>query len=232
MSPAQIGLLLDGALNTLYLTLGGAALGLVLALAAGLARSSRLRVVRAVGFIYVELFRGLAALVLAFWLVYALPSLGWQLHPLFAGILALGLNIGAYGAEVVRGALRSVPVSQLEAATALNFTRLQRLRLVVLPQALVAMVPPFGNNLIELLKASAVVSIVAIPELTFNAQLIRAGTGNSLAVLGGLLIGYGAMALVFTALMRMVERRAAATVGRRPTPGFFSQLRTRPEVSL
>lgn len=218
MSVALVGLLVRGALFTVYLTLGGAALGLVLAFAVGLARVSDLRPLRGIGVVYVEFFRGAAVIVLAFWFVYALPSLGWQLAPLWAGILALGLNIGAYGAEVVRGAIKAVPRSQIDGAIAVNFTRFQRMRRVVLPQALVAMVPPFTNNLIELLKASAVVSVVSIPELTFSGQLIRSGTGNSAAVLGGLLIGYGLISLVIIGAMRLVERRVSASVGRRGEP--------------
>lgn len=224
MSGALAGRLLEGALYTLYLTLGGAALGLVLAFAAGLARGAESRVLRGLGAVYIEFFRGAAVIVLAFWFVYALPALGWQLEPLWAGILALGLNIGAYGAEVVRGAIKAVPAAQLEAATALNFSRWQRMWRVVLPQAFVAMVPPFTNNLIELLKASAVVSVVSIPELTLNGQLIRNGTQQSAAVFGGLLIGYGVIALVFIALMRIVEFRAAASVGRQPEAGIFTRM--------
>jgi polar amino acid transport system permease protein len=231
MSGALIGLLLDGALYTLYLTLGGAALGLVLAFAAGLARTSDSRFLRAIGFVYIEFFRGAAVIVLAFWFVYALPSLGWQLAPLWAGILALGLNIGAYGAEVVRGAIRAIPQAQIEGAVSLNFTKAQRMRRVVLPQAFVAMVPPFTNNLIELLKASAVVSVVSIPELTFSGQLIRSGTGSSAAVFGGLLIGYGVISLVIIGLMRLVERRAAASVGRRPEPVARRRTLGRSEVA-
>jgi polar amino acid transport system permease protein len=221
LSSQQIGLLVEGAWFTIAIALGGAALALLCGFAAGLARSSDSKWLRGIGFVYVEFFRGAPVLVLAFWFIYALPQLGWQLAPAWAGMLSVGLNVGAYSAEVVRGAIRAVPVAQLEAATALNFTRAQRNRRVVIPQALVAMIPPFSNNLIELLKATAVVSVVAIPELTFSGQLIRAGTGRSAAVLGGLLIGYGVIALLFTIVMRVVERKAAASVGRPPARGFW-----------
>lgn len=215
--------LLDGLLVTLQLTVYGAALGLVFAFAAGLARLSRNRVVRGLAFAYTEGFRGLPALVVLFWLVFALPSMGFQLEPLFAGVLALSLNIGAYGAEVVRGAILSVPASQLEAATALNFTRWQRMRRVVLPQAAVSMVPPFGNLLIELLKATALVSLVYLQDLTFQGQIVRAATGNTAMTFLGLLVGYGVIALILTLIMRLVERRAAASVGRTVQPGLFTR---------
>ncbi|MBW4720487.1 ectoine/hydroxyectoine ABC transporter permease subunit EhuC [Saccharothrix obliqua] len=209
-------LLFDGLLVTLQLTVFGAALGLVFAFAAGLARLSGRRVVRGIAFAYTEGFRGLPALVVLFWLVFALPALGLQLEPLFAGVLALALNIGAYGAEVVRGAVLSVPAAQLEAAVALNFTPWQRMRLVVLPQALVAMVPPMGNLLVELLKATALVSLVYLQDLTFQGQIVRAATGETAAVFAGLLVGYGVIALALTRLVRLVERRAAAGLGRTP----------------
>ncbi|MER5261945.1 ectoine/hydroxyectoine ABC transporter permease subunit EhuC [Actinosynnema sp. NPDC002837] len=206
--------LLDGLLVTLELTLFAAVLGLVFAFAAGLGRLSANRLVRGAALAYTEGFRGLPALVVLFWLVFALPGLGLQLEPLFAGVLALSLNIGAYGAEVVRGAVLSVPAAQLEAATALNFTPWQRMRLVVLPQALVAMVPPLGNLLVELLKATALVSLVYLQDLTFQGQIVRAATGDTAATFGGLLVGYGVIALVLTRLVKLVERRAAASLGR------------------
>lgn len=209
MSTAQIGLLAYGAWHTIVLTLGGMALALVLAFAVGLARVSNSKILRAIGFLYVEFFRGAAVLVLAFWFVYALPSLGWQLDLTFAGILALGLHMGAYSGEVVRGAIKGVPPGQLEAATALNFSRSQRMRRIVLPQAFVAMIPPFGNNVIEQLKASAVVAVVSIPELTFNGQLIWSGNGQAAAIFGGLLVGYGFLALILIGLTRLLERKVA-----------------------
>lgn len=231
MSGEQIGLLAYGAWFTLQLTVGGVALGLVLAFLGGLARVSGSKLVRAAGFVYVEFFRGASVLVLAFWFVYALPMLGWQLAPAWAGILALGLNIGAYGAEVVRGAIQSIPQSQYEAAIAMNFTKTQRMRRVVIPQAVVAMIPPFSNNIIELLKATAVVSVVAIPELVFNAQLIWSGNGQATAVFGGLLIGFGVISVISTILMRKLENRAARSVGRQPGPGMLQRIRNRPEVA-
>ncbi len=232
MSSAQLNLLLEGTLFTISIALGGAALAVVIAFAVGLARTSESKALRAIGFLYVEIFRGAPVLVLAFWFIYALPVLGWQLVPVWAGILAVGLNIAAYAAEVVRGAIQAVPVGQTEAAIALNLSRAQRNRRVILPQALVAMIPPFSNNLIELMKATAVVSVVAIPELTFSAQLIRIGTGNTATVFGGLLIGYGLIAVLFTFVMRMIERRAAASVGRPPAPGFWLAMRRRPEAGV
>ncbi|GAB3478150.1 ectoine/hydroxyectoine ABC transporter permease subunit EhuC [Amycolatopsis cihanbeyliensis] len=224
MSSGFVGYLWDGLLITLQLTVYGAALGLVFAFAAGLARLSGNKVLRGIAFLYTEIFRGFPALILLFWLIFVIPAFGFQFDPLFAGTLALALNIGAYAAEVVRGAVQSVPKGQTEAAIALNFTPAQRMRKVILPQAIVAMIPPFSNNLIELLKATALVSIVYLSDLTFAGQLIRASTGETTTVFLGLLVGYGVIALIFTALMRWLERIAARKLGRQVPPGAIGRI--------
>ncbi|MCP2334033.1 ectoine/hydroxyectoine ABC transporter permease subunit EhuC [Actinoalloteichus caeruleus] len=232
MSAGLWNYMFEGLLVTLQLTIFGAILGLVFAFAAGLARLSGNKLLRGMGFAYTEAFRGLSALVVLFWLIFVLPTVfGVQLAPLFAGVLALSLNIGAYGAEVVRGAVRAVPQGQIEAAIALNFTPWQRMRKVILPQAVVAMIPSFSNNLIELLKATALVSVVFLSDLTFGAQLVRASTGNTAGTFGLLLVAYGLIALVFTTLMRLLERRAAASLGRTVPPGMIARIFRRTEAS-
>ncbi|KID30466.1 ectoine/hydroxyectoine ABC transporter permease subunit EhuC [Prauserella rugosa] len=223
MSAGLMAYVWEGLGVTLMLTVFGALLGLVFAFIAGLGRSSDRKVVRGIAMVYTEVFRGFPSLVLLFALIFILPQFGYQLNTLFAGILALALNIGAYAAEVVRGAVKSVPPGQLEAAVALNFTPMQRMRKVVLPQAIVAMIPPFSNNLIELLKATSLVSLVYISDLTFAAQLVRASTGETTLVFLGLLVGYGLIALVLTTIMRLLERMAAKRLGRQVPKGLFAK---------
>lgn len=125
------------------------------------------------------------------------------------GIAALGLNVGAYGAEVVRGAILAVPRGQWEAATALNLSRLQALRHVILPQAFVAMIPPWGNLFIELLKATSLVSLITLADLTFKATQINQNTLRTLEVFGLVLLIYLALATLVTQAMRALEQRAA-----------------------
>jgi polar amino acid transport system permease protein len=133
--------LLQGLWITLLITAGGAMVAAVAAFAAGLARLSQRVWVRLPAIVYIDLFRGTSALVQLFWAYFALPLLGIKLDAVTVGITVLGLNIGAYGAEVVRGAIQAVPVEQHEAAVALNFTEHQTLWHIVLPQALLAMLP-------------------------------------------------------------------------------------------
>jgi polar amino acid transport system permease protein len=202
-----IGLILQGALVTIELTIMGSVLALVMAFLAGLGRLSRFFAVRALATTYIEFFRGTSIFVQLFWAYFVLPFVGVTLSPLEAGVLALGLNVGAYGAEVVRGAIKSVAREQYEACTALNLSRFQRMWHVILPQALPLMLPTFGNNAIELLKGTAVVSLISLADMTFQAQIVRAQTGNTLIPFTTILVLYFIMAWVISFLMRRLERR-------------------------
>ncbi|GGH61050.1 ectoine/hydroxyectoine ABC transporter permease subunit EhuC [Frigidibacter albus] len=202
-----IGLILQGALVTAQLTVMGTALALVMAFTAGLARLAPFAPLRWLARAYVEFFRGTSIFVQLFWVYFVLPFAGVSLSPLQAGVLALGLNVGAYGAEVVRGAVLSVPRDQFEACIAVNLSRFQRMRHVILPQALPLMLPTFGNNAIELLKGTAVVSLISLSDMTFQAQVVRAQTGSTLIPFATILVLYFAMSLLIGAGMRWLERR-------------------------
>lgn len=195
---------------TILLTLGGCALALVMAFLAGLGRLSPVRPLKWLAVGYIEFFRGTSALVQMFWMFYALPYFGVSLEPLTAGILTLGLNIGAYGAEVVRSAILAVPRSQREAGIALNYSPLQRLRHIELPQAIPMMLPPFGNLAVDLMKLSAVASLIMIGDLTFRAQLIRNSTGETLWPFMAILVIYFVIASSILAVVSLAERRLSA----------------------
>ena len=204
-----LGLILQGALVTVQLTLMGSALALVMAFVGGLGRLSRFFAVRALATAYIEFFRGTSIFVQLFWAYFVLPLLGVSLTPLQAGVLALGLNVGAYGAEVVRGAIQSIGREQYEACVALNLGRWQGMRHVILPQAFLVMLPTFGNNAIELLKATSIVSLISLADLTFQAQVVRAQTGNTLIPFATILLIYFALALLISWGVRSLERRLA-----------------------
>ncbi|RWH77617.1 MAG: ectoine/hydroxyectoine ABC transporter permease subunit EhuC [Mesorhizobium sp.] len=203
------GLILQGALVTIELTLMGSVLALIMAFLAGLGRLSRFFAIRALATAYIEFFRGTSIFVQLFWAYFVLPFIGISLTPLQAGVLALGLNVGAYGAEVVRGAIQSIGREQYEACTALNLGRWQAMLYVILPQALLVMLPTFGNNAIELLKATAVVSLISLTDLTFQAQVVRSQTGNTLVPFTTILVIYFALALIISWGVRSLERRMA-----------------------
>lgn len=204
------GLMLTGVWVTVELTVLGCVLALVCAFAAGFGRLARRAPLRWLATAYIEFFRGTSIFVQLFWCYFVLPLLGLELAPLAAGVLVLGLNVGAYAAEVVRGGIGSVPREQREACVALNLTRWQSMRHVVLPQAVLLMLPTFGNNAIELLKASAVVSLISLADLTFQAQVVRAQTGSTAVPFAFVLAVYFALALVISAGVRALERRLSS----------------------
>ncbi len=215
-----LGTILEGASTTVVITAGGIALATVMSFLAGLAMLSPITAVRAVSRVYVEVWRGTSEVVQLFWIFYALPVLlAIQLESLFAAVLVIGLNGGAYGAEIVRGAVQSVPRAQREGAIALNLSPFDRMRRVILPQALVEMVPPFNNLYIQLLKGSALVSLVLLSDLTFQAVsvVLPINSSDALLILTLLLVGYLVLSVLITALMRWVERWAASMVGRGPS---------------
>lgn len=201
--------LASGLKITILLTLGAMAVAAVAAFAAGIARLSRFSALRIGALVYVELFRGTSALVQLFWVYFALPLIGIRFDAITAGILVLGLNSGAYGAEVVRGALLAVPREQHQAARALNLSSAQTLFKVILPQAALAMVPPAGNLAIELLKNTALVSLITLGDLTFQAQTLRAATLQSGVVFALLLLIYFVLAQAMQLGFRQLERRLA-----------------------
>ncbi|MEU3628067.1 ectoine/hydroxyectoine ABC transporter permease subunit EhuC [Amycolatopsis coloradensis] len=209
---------LSGLTATVTAALGGIAVTVVLSLIAGLALRSPSRIVRGISRVYVEIFRGTSEVVQLFWLYFVLPVLvGFQLVPMFAGILVLGLNHGAYGAEIVRGAVNSVPRAQFEGAVALNLTPAQRMRRVILPQAFAEMLPPFNNLFIQLLKSTALLSFIAVPEMARQGELLRPVFGSEIGwIYGTELVLYLLIALLITGGMRALERVAARRLGRSP----------------
>lgn len=206
--------LLGGAWITVQITIGGCALAVVAALLSAMGKMYGPRPVKLLAVTYIELFRGTSALVQLFWLFFVLPHFGITLPPIAVAILALGLNVGAYGAEVVRGAVSAVPRGQWEATVALNMSRVQALRRIILPQAFVAMIPPWGNLFIELLKATALVSLITISDLTFRAQQMNQVTFRTIEIFSIVLVIYLAMAMLITIGMRALERFAGRGLAR------------------
>lgn len=207
-------MLLKGAGITIFITVAAAFLALTISFIVGLMRCSRNALVRGVGLVYLEFFRGTSALVQMFFMFYVLPLWGLTFSPMAAGILACGLNLGSYGSEVVRGAIKSVGKPQREAALSLNYTTFQLYRYVLIPQALPVMIPPFGNLLIELMKLTAVTSLITLTDLTFAAQIVRAQTGLTLEPFVVILIIYFVIASVLVAGVDLLTWHIARSRGR------------------
>ncbi|MER5892632.1 ectoine/hydroxyectoine ABC transporter permease subunit EhuC [Streptomyces sp. NPDC001876] len=211
---------------TLEATVLGSLLALLLSFVLGLAAGSTLLPVRGVSRIVVEFFRGTSLYIQLFWLYYAMPQLtGYELTPLLCGIVAFGLNYGAYGSEIVRGAINSVPRAQYEAAVALNMSPTHRMRKVILPQAWVQMIPSFTNLLIQLLKCTPLLWLISAADLMTVIQQIRDRTGETLTAYLTLLAVYFVLAYALTLLMNLLERSAKRRLGLHTGSG--SLLRTR-----
>ncbi|WP_018707612.1 ectoine/hydroxyectoine ABC transporter permease subunit EhuC [Siminovitchia fordii] len=208
--------LLRGAWITIKVLLLSAVFAFLFAFAAGLGRVSRFWIIRFLMGALVELFRGTSLLVQMFFFYFALPAFGMELSPFAAGVLALSLNYGAYASEIVRGAILSVPGGQTEAGIALNMSRWQRMRLVILPQAFRLMLPGFGNNAIELLKGTSLVSLVTLADLTFQGRILKDNyTGDQVEIFTLLLLLYFVLALPLIFGARWLEKRAAKGVAAR-----------------
>lgn len=207
--------LANGILRTLAFTLAGSVVALFVAFGLGLMALSPNLVLRGVSRTVVEFFRGTSLVIQLLWFAFVLPQLelGLALTPLGAAVVALALNYGAYGSEIVRGAVNAVPKAQWEATTALSMGRVKRMVRVILPQAWPEMIPPFSNLVVQMLKGSSLLFIIGIVELSRRLQDLRDDI-RSIWVFGVGLVIYFVLAQALVALMRLAEGRAAARVGR------------------
>ncbi len=207
--------LLSGTATTIAQFFFAAILGVVISLIMGLLKLSQNKSMRWLAIIYIEIFRGTSLLVQLYWIFFVLPLFGLTIDKFTAGYLAVGMNIGAYGAELVRGGILSVPKGQWEAALAINMSPAKRMWRIILPQALVNMLPPWGNLMIELLKGTALVSLIAVTDLMFEAKQINGFTFLSAEVFGvALVIYYILSRFAITPFMRWLERFMARKMGR------------------
>lgn len=160
---------------TISVLIASAIIAYIVAFIAGLSRvSNNVFLNKATG-VYVEVFRGTSLIVQLFWLYYAIPMLlGIQLGSnWWTGVIAVGLNYGAYLSEVVRGSILAVDKGQTEAGIALNMSRYQRMRIIILPQAVKMMLPEFGNYTIQIMKATSLVSLIGMRDILYYGDIMR-----------------------------------------------------------
>ena len=206
----SFGYLTHAAGVTIAVSFAGIVFGFAIGALVCVARVSRLKWLRRLGGAYVSVFRGVPLLVQLLFIYYFLAEYGLDVPAIAAAVGALALSSAAYQAEILRGALNAVPRGQEEAATALGFAGLDIWRRILLPQALRISVPPLINEFILLIKASSLVSVVGIAELTRVSMNIASETYRPLeAYVGGGLF-YLAINLCLAALGALAERRLAA----------------------
>ncbi|MGB1854061.1 MAG: ectoine/hydroxyectoine ABC transporter permease subunit EhuC [Paracoccaceae bacterium] len=206
--------LLFGTVTTVKVFVCSFFLFLIISMIFGLMRLSKNAAIQGIATVYIEFFRGTSLLVQLFWAYYVLPFFGVSLEAFSAGVLALGLNFGAYGAEVVRAGILAVPQGQWEAAHALNFTPSKRMSRIIIPQIFPIILPPISNLTVELLKATALVALVTVVDLTFEARQINSITWLSAQSFGTALLIYYIMArFALVPFLRWLEVVAARKVG-------------------
>jgi len=192
---------------TIAYTIGTIALGTLLGLAVGMLRVAHLALVDWLLVAYIELFRCTPLLVQIIWFYYAFPVvLGVNIPAHVAAVSVLSLYGGAFYAEIVRGSIESVPRGQWDAGHALGLRRWRLLRLVILPQALKPMMAPYVNQSVTQLKNTSLVSVIAVPDLVYNATLINADTYRPLEVYTVVAVIYFAILFPSTLLARHLER--------------------------
>jgi len=199
--------MMEGLAVTVEATVGGYAIALLVGLALALGRRSEIRAVRAACGLYVDFMRCTPLLVQLYFAFYVLPSFGIRFEALTTGILVLGLNIGAYVAEVYRAGIDAVPVGQWEAARSLGLTSLPIWSRVILPQALPPMVPPLGNILIGLFKETPLLAAITVIDVFGAANGIAGLTYRYTEPYTAAAIVLLAVSLVAAMLVRRMERR-------------------------
>ncbi len=202
--------LIQGTLLTLELSAASMVLSLVVAIFGALARTGGPRWLQAVVAAYVEFIRNTPFLVQVFVIFFGLPAAGIRLDAVTCAVIAMVLNGSAYTIEIIRAGIESIPHGQTEAARALGLHRLQSFRLIVLPQALQAVVPPLGSQFILLMLNSSIVSVISAEELTAAAQDIQSRTFRSFEAYIVAAVIYFLLSLLFSGAFKAVERFAFA----------------------
>ncbi len=179
----NLSFLLRGLGTTLALTVLCMLTGLVLGLFLTLMRLSPWRAVNVLAYAFTELFRTTPLLVQIIWVFYVLPMLtGIKFTPFYSGLIALGLNVAAFMSEIYRAGILSVSRAQSDASLALGMTKFQAMRRIILPQAVIRMVPPIATTWVSLFKDTSILSAIGVTELMFKARYVTMQTYRPLEI--------------------------------------------------
>jgi polar amino acid transport system permease protein len=199
-------LLLDGLLLTIKLSLVSMVFGMVIATACAFAASYGSKALQRAVLAYVEFIRNTPFLVQLFVVYLGLPSLGIRLQAEHAAILAMAINVGAYGGEIIRAGIESIPRGQVEAGKVLGLRPLQIFRLIIFKQALIAIYPALTSQFILLMLGSSIVSAIAVEELTATANTIQSRTFRTFEVYFIVTLIYMALSLAFRVAFYMIHK--------------------------
>ena len=212
----------DGVWLTIYITIISFVLVVVFGLIVGLARLSKGKIIRGIATVYVEIIRGIPMLVQIIYWYYAMPPLikdlgralniesmaNFQANGIIMAIIGLTFGYSAYMSEVYRAGIQSISKGQMEAARSLGMTYVQAMRYVILPQAVRVILPPMGNEFITLLKDTALVSAVSVPDLTRRGREFSSTNFNPIETWTMVALLYLVMTLLATRLVAFLEKKA------------------------
>jgi His/Glu/Gln/Arg/opine family amino acid ABC transporter permease subunit len=207
---AYLPSLLQGLAVTILFTIGSLILGLFIGVLAAVCALSRLRILHWLVRIYVDGIRGTPLLLQLFILYYALPPLGLKMSAITAGILGLGINAGAYLAEIFRAGIEAVPRAHVQAARSLGMSYPQTLWRIELPQAVMVVLPPLANEVISLVKSTSLISTISIAELLRSGQIAVSITFAPLEIYAVVAAFYLLVNLSLAAVVRHLEARAGS----------------------
>jgi putative glutamine transport system permease protein len=200
---------LEGFFNTIKASLlaliGSFLIGTVFAVM----RIAPFRILNVIGAIYVEFIRNIPLLVIVFFMFVGLPSIGLRLEPFTAGTVGLTIYTAAFIAETIRAGIQSVPKGQMEAGRSCGFSYLQVMRYIILPQAVRIVIPPLGNQFLNLIKNSSVLTVVSGLDLMYYGDLISASTFVTFDVYIFVALFYLALTIPLSSGLRYLERRMA-----------------------
>ena len=206
--PSFLPQLVAGAKVTLMIAFWGLVIGTILGFLVGLMRAYGNRFVNALALVYVELIRGTPIVVQVMFLYFALPILtGIRINPMAAAILSIGVNAGAYIAEIVRGSLLSIPKGLAEAGLAMGLPRWKVLTYIVGPLAFRRLIPPLGNQYIVSLKDTSLFIVIGVAELTRTGQEIMASNFRAVEIWTAVGVFYLIMTGILSLALRIIEKR-------------------------
>lgn len=202
-------LLLSGTVVTIEVSVLTLVIATILGTFLALARMSKAKALRVPASVYIWIMRGIPQLLVLFFIYYAAPSFGLRLPAFVAAVIGMSLNSIAYNAEIIRAGIESIPHAQTESARAVGMSYPQTMWRIILPQATRVIIPPYINNAILLVKNTALVSVITVPDLMLNAQQVVSSTYRSVEILGTAGVIYLALTSFLMVAQRWSEKRYA-----------------------
>jgi polar amino acid transport system permease protein len=195
---------------TLLLSALSICLGLAIGIVCGTLRTYGGRCIGAALDLYVDLVRSIPVLAILVWTYFAFPLfIGHSLTPVTGGVLALGFHLGAYVTEAIRAGLTSIRAGQMRAALALGMSRFQAIHKIILPQALIRMLPPLGSLIVIAVKDSAIASVIAVPELLRQSQVLAGKTYRPFEIYTAAMLVYFVICYPIARIIDRIYRRLA-----------------------